>query len=59
MTAKEMQIKYWEKELKDAERAINMAIEDTRQWEMAQKRYGNAERMLKEIRGGLAENHVV
>lgn len=47
MTAKEMQKQYWQKELKDAERAINLAPEDSAQWQMAQKRYGNAERMLR------------
>lgn len=50
MTAKEMQVRYWEKELRDAERAINMSQEGGRLLDIAQTRYGNAEKMLKKLR---------
>ena len=50
MTAKEMQIRYWEKELQDAERAINLHQDGGEMLDVAQARYGNAEMMLERIR---------
>ena len=49
MTAKEMQIQYWKRELKDAERGIDMSDEGSEQLALYQKRYGYAERKLKEL----------
>ena len=50
MTAKEMQIRYWENELRDAERGIELGPEGSEQWAICQMRYGNAQKKLEELR---------
>lgn len=49
MTAIEMQKKYWENELREADRRIELYQEGSSLWESSQKRYALAEKKLREI----------
>lgn len=57
MTAKEMQIQYWQRELSDADRGIAMSDEGSERWVMYQKRYGYAEQKLKELNTRTGAEH--
>lgn len=49
MRAIEMQIRYWEKERKDAERRMELYEEGSRLWEISQKRAAFARLMIARI----------
>ena len=51
MTAIEMQIRYWERELADAERCIELYEDGSRLWENSQKRYENAMKKMTDLTG--------